>query len=122
MMERRIGPEGRDDVVTRTLRRMYAPPAEPSYWDSLEQRILARIEGNEDGWWQPFADWVRVGLVAAGIAAILATAGLWRASETEALVAAETILNTPRELPQQIATGTTGLTAREAALRYVLEP
>ncbi len=122
MMERRIGPDGRDDIVTRTLRRMYAPPVDVGYWDSLEARIMARVGAAEDVWWQPYGEWVRGGLIAAGIAALLAGGGLALASNAEAHVAANTILETPRELPQQIATGTTGLSAHEATLRYVLEP
>ncbi|MDQ6828314.1 MAG: hypothetical protein M3081_05555 [Gemmatimonadota bacterium] len=122
MTERRIGPDGRDDILTHTLRRIYAPPTDPGYWDGLDARIMARLGAPEDAWWQPYGEWVRGGLIAAGVAGLLAGAGLARASNTEAHVAAATILETPRELPQQIATGTTGLSAHEATLRYVLEP
>src|SRR5690606_19879772 len=43
----------RDDEVTNHLRAIVAPPADPSYWERLEQRIMARLErGQDEGrWW-----------------------------------------------------------------------
>lgn len=120
--ESRIGPAGRDDDVTRALRDIYAPPAEPGYWDRLEARVLARIAAEADTWWSPFGGWVRVGIVAAGIAAVAIGAALTRARQVEAHVAYERIVETPRTLGEQIATETSGLPVREATLRYVLEP
>ncbi len=121
MTDARIGPNGREDELTSGLRGIYAAPAEPRYWAELEARIMARIAG-DDAWWLPFGDWVRVGLVAAGIAGMVAVAGLVRARQDETRVAVETIVDTPRELPQQMATGTTGLSVPEATLRYVIQP
>ena len=50
----RIGPEGRDDAVTRALRELYASPDDPAFWDRLEARILASVAAEGDGWWAPY--------------------------------------------------------------------
>jgi hypothetical protein len=84
-MEQR-GPElVRDDDLTRALAAIYAAPPEAAYWTALEQRILARIEagGGEDEWWSVPEKWLRVGLVAAGIAVIVAGSLLLR-TQTQA--------------------------------------
>ena len=70
-IEHRIGPEGRDDDVTRELRRLYAAPADDAYWQGLQERILASLTGRPaataDGWWVALERWSRVGaLVAPG--------------------------------------------------------
>lgn len=121
-LEPRIGPQGRDDDVTRALRELYAAPSDPGYWDRLEARVLARIAADADAWWSPFGGWGRLGVIAAGIAALAVGAALSRARQVEARVAYEHIVETPRTLGEQIATATTGLPPREATLRYVLEP
>jgi hypothetical protein len=118
---RRIGPNGREDPVTGTLRELYAAPADPAYWQALEAKILSRI-AQADAWWQPYTEWVRVGLIAAGLSALLAGLALVRSREAEARMAYETIIETPRTLPQQLATETSPLPAREATLRYVISP
>ena len=120
--EPRIGPSGRDDEVTRFLRERYAAPADPSYWEGLESRIVARLLAEGDVWWAPYARWTRAGLVAAGLAAVLAGLALARSREAEARLAYETVVETPRALPAQIATGTGELSPREATLRYVITP
>jgi hypothetical protein len=75
----------RDDDLTRVLAAIYAAPPEAAYWTALEQRILARIEagGGEDEWWSVPEKWLRVGLVAAGIAVIVAGSLLLR-TQTQA--------------------------------------
>ena len=42
-----------DTELTRALRDLYAPPADPQYWDSLEARILAHVATREEVtmWW-----------------------------------------------------------------------
>ncbi|HJU65792.1 MAG TPA: hypothetical protein VJ596_08955 [Gemmatimonadaceae bacterium] len=117
----RIGPNGREDPVTAELRELYAPPADADYWRTLEARILARIAHAEE-WWQPYGEWVRVGLLAAGLSALLAGLALVRSREAEARMAYETIIETPRTLPHQLATETSPLPASEATLRYVISP
>ena len=39
--EPRIGPDGRDDDLTRTLRQIYAAPVEEGYWSTLAQRVMS---------------------------------------------------------------------------------
>lgn len=118
----RIGPEGRDDAVTRTLREVYASPDDPAFWDALEARILARIAAEGDAWWLPFQDWIRTGVVAAAIlvaAVALTLAQLRTETRREAL---QTVIETPRTLAHQMATETSTLPDREATLRLVTAP
>jgi hypothetical protein len=118
----RIGPEGRDDTVTRALREVYAAPDDPVFWDALEARILTRVAAEGDGWWLPFQEWMRTGLVAAGIlvaAAALTLAQLRTDSRREAM---QSVIETPRTLAHQMATETTPLPDREATLRLVTAP
>ena len=122
MDDLRIGPTGREDELTRALRAEYARPEERGYWEALEARIMARIDREGDAWWQPFGDWVRVGLVAAAVAVVAAGLALVRSRDAEARVAYQQVVDTPRELSAQIATETTGLPDREATLRYVIAP
>ena len=84
-MEQR-GPElVRDDDLTRSLAAIYAAPQEDTYWTALEQRILARLTAGEgtDEWWSVPDKWLRVGLVAAGIAVVVAGSLLLR-TQTQA--------------------------------------
>lgn len=118
----RIGPHGRDDDVTRTLRDIYASPDDPAFWDALEARILARVAAEGDAWWLPFQEWMRAGLVAAGIivaAAALTLAQLHTDSRREAM---QSVIETPRTLAHQMATETSPLPDREATLRLVTSP
>jgi hypothetical protein len=118
----RIGPDGRDDDVTRALREIYSTPDDPAFWDALEAKIMARITAEGDAWWLPFQEWVRTGLVAAGIlvaAAALTLAQLNAESRREAL---KTVIEQPRTLAHQMATETTPLPDREATLRLVTAP
>ena len=120
--EPRIGPEGRDDDLTRALRRMYALPDGASYWESLEQRIMARIAADAE-WWQPLAGWARVGLLAAAAALLVASIALTRTRAEEARMAFEAVIETPRTPSLQMATeGGTIQREREATLRYVIAP
>lgn len=120
--ESRIGPNGRDDDVTRVLRQVYAAPADPSYWESLEARIMARIRGDSDGWWMPLSGWGPVGLIAAGLALVFAGYTVTHTHEAEARLAYQMVMETPRSLPQQVAAASEGAPAREATLRFVISP
>lgn len=120
--EPRIDPEGRDDDLTRALRRLYAPPADASYWETLEQRILARIAADAE-WWQPLAGWARVSLLAAAAALVIASLALTRTRAEEARIAFEAVIETPRTPSLQMATEQgTVQREREATLRYVIAP
>ena len=130
----------REDELTRLLREEYGAPSDPSYWASLEAKTLAHVlgRGSADGtlavagasgaaavsdeWWEPFAGWVRGGLVAACAAVLVAAAALASTRSEEARLAYESVLETPLPLPSQIVASTPGLSAREATLRYVIGP
>ena len=122
--EPRIGPDGRDDDLTRALRQIYAAPAEEGYWSTLAQRIMSHIAGAVDAesWWSPLADWARVGIVAAAAAVIVAGLALTKSREAEARLAYDTIIETPRTAPLQIATEHGSGSVRDATLRYVISP
>lgn len=118
-----------DDIVD-AMRAVYAAPSTAGYWDSLESRIMARIDraGNsarEAGLYSVLARWATPGLVAAAL--LLAVVGaLWsRIDQTElrktyegftqpmladATPGAAELLNLPRD----------GSSRREATLSYVL--
>ncbi len=119
----RIGPDGRDDDLTRALRSMYEPPEGEAFWAALEGRIMARVDAAAQDWASPFAGWVRQGVLVAAVALLAITVGLlWSTSTNDAPVAYDTVIETPRTLSQQLATETTGLPASEAALRFVIGP
>ncbi|HEY9480134.1 MAG TPA: hypothetical protein VIP79_08580 [Gemmatimonadaceae bacterium] len=120
----RIGPNGREDDLTSALRRLYAPPADEGYWSDLAQRIMTRIANENEGdvWWQPFARLARVGVLAAGVALAVASIALTRDRATDARLAYEPIMDTPRAAPLQIAIEQDASSEREAMLRYVIAP
>ena len=119
-LEPRIGPHGRDDDLTRALRQLYAAPADEAYWSTLERRIMARIA--EEDWWLPLASWVHVGLIAAGVALTIASLTLIRSRQAEAQFAYQTVIETPRTAPLQMATESGTASERDAMLRYVISP
>ena len=122
MTDIRIGPEGRDDDLTRGLRAIYARPSDAAYWSALEARIMAHISGEVEGWWTPFRDWVRLGLVAAGIAGLAAGTVAVRSHNAQTGLAYRTVIETPRTLTAQIATRTGDQSTREATLQYLISP
>jgi hypothetical protein len=121
-LEPRIGPNGRDDDLTRALRRLYAAPTDEAYWNALARRIMTRIAEEGEGWWQPLAAWARFGVLAAGIALAVASVALSRSRAAEASLAYETVIETPRTAPLQIAIEQKPGSDREATLRYVISP
>jgi hypothetical protein len=78
----------RDPALTLQLRTMYRPPTDAAYWDGLEARIMDRVlRGDESprtsgvfasvgGWWEPFAQWTRVGGLVAAAALAFTVWGL----------------------------------------------
>ena len=90
------GPElVRDDDLTRELRAIYAAPADPAWWAGLEYRINARIDAAvaADEWWTVPDRWLRVGLIAAGFAVIVAGALIMRAQTQVTRMAYETVVD-----------------------------
>jgi hypothetical protein len=119
-----------DENLVNAIRSVYAAPGATGYWDSLESRIMARVESaasasRDMGWYSVLARWATPGLAAAAL--LLAVAGaLWSHIDqtelrntyegfTQPMVADATpgatqLLNLPRD----------GSSRREATLSYVL--
>ena len=105
----------RDPAVTLQLRTLLRPPADSAYWDGLEARIMDRVlaDGAAEsrrllattgsfavigGWWEPFAQWRRLGGLVASAALALTAWGIWHTSSDDdrlAYQAAVEALSTP---------------------------
>lgn len=102
-------PTGGDGELTPALRELYAAPAGEGYWDGLEAGILARIglEGAAPApapqWWQVLGSWSRLGLAAAGIAAIVAGVTALREREAELQESYEMVLEADPALSTPMA-------------------
>jgi len=121
-MEPRIGPEGRDDELTRALRESLAPAGGEAFWDGLERRILARITSSEeDIWWRQFARWRR-GLALAGAAAVVVAAFAAHHSNQVRSLAAYREIDAGTVAPVQVASETEREASRDVTLRYVVGP
>jgi hypothetical protein len=118
-------PDRLSDDVLRTLRAVYTPPADASYWDDLERRIVDRIKGAAPAeWWSVFEGWTRLGLIAAGIVAIITAAVASRARENDARIAYETAIEAPEgtlaEIERESIIGGAGATPEDQTLRFLL--
>lgn len=90
-----------DAELTNALRAIYAAPAEESYWDALEARILAHVaRGHESGvWWGELVEMVRPGLVAAAALILAASLAMVRSQQLEARSAYASVISpSPTEL------------------------
>jgi len=88
----------RDPALTLQLRSLLRPPADAAYWDGLEARIMDQILADAPGtattttgsfavmmgWWEPFAQWTRVGGLVAAAALTLTAWSLWQTSPADA--------------------------------------
>ncbi|MEO7964079.1 MAG: hypothetical protein ABIT38_09245 [Gemmatimonadaceae bacterium] len=117
--------DGRDwseDEAQSALRALYAPPADESYWRSMERRILAavRVEKPRE-WWSYFPGWVRLGMSVAAGTVIVASAAAWHAHEAQEQLAAQRLVGAPEELTilDPIGPDSTA-SARAATLRYLI--
>jgi hypothetical protein len=94
----------RDPALTLQLRALHRPPADAAYWDGLEQRIMARVQKDQpatatrattgsfaaiSGWWEPFAQWTRVGAAVAAAALALTAWGVWDSTARDERLAYE---------------------------------
>jgi anti-sigma-K factor RskA len=121
-LEPRIGPEGRDDELTRALRALHTPPGGEAFWELLERRVLARVASSEeDQWWRQLPRW-RSGLAIAGAAAIVIAAMAARHSSHEESLAAYREIEASRVAPVQVAAETEREASRDVTLRYVVGP
>ena len=108
--------DGADASVNALLRELYAPPADPAYWEGLEARVLARVRGGAEPaaeCWHVLDTCARAGPAAA----------LLQSRADEARVAYETVVVTTPALPLTMLARTSGRPAayeREATLHYVI--
>lgn len=88
-----LAEDGDADVVT-ALRSFYSAPDGPFYWAQLERRIMERIARVTafETWWSIPVQWVRVGVMAAGFALIVAGALVLRARAEERQMAYDSVL------------------------------
>lgn len=83
-----------DDELTRELQAIYAAPTGDAYWGLLEHRITAQLESADtDEWWSVPEVWLRVGMIAAGIAVIVAGSLLLRTQTQMARAEYETVID-----------------------------
>ena len=115
-----LTPHG-DERLTRALRSLYAPPAGAAYWDELESAIMSRVAGTSGAaaWWSAFAGWVPLGVIAAGLAALLAGFAMRSARTAEARVAYEAIVQTSPLVPDRAPVASPA-NEREATFRYLV--
>ena len=123
-IQRNTPPEWEDKEVTRVLRDLYtSPPPNASYWDTLESRIMARIAtaGEAPEWWGVFHGWIRVGLAAAALAAVLTGAALLRERERQERLAYEAVIESASVIPVAGPTIARGEgRSRDATLRSLI--
>jgi hypothetical protein len=115
------GPElVRDDDLTRELRAIYAAPSDASWWAGLEQRINARIDAAviADEWWTVPERWMRVGLIAAGFAVIVAGAMVVRSQMQVSRMAYQTVVDPASIDLLEVARGNK-MTEQQARLRIL---
>src|SRR5215208_2557351 len=116
------GPDDRDPEVTRLLRAAYEPPADSTYWQGLERRILARVAAAGAApaaeWWEAFAGWTRAGLIAAGLAGVVAAAAMFQTRAAAVRVAYEAVVETPPLLSGVQTMRTAGVADHGATRRY----
>lgn len=83
-----------DEELTRALRALYAEPDAVGYWTALEQRIMDRIAAGEplNTFWYVPVQWVRIGLVAAGFALIVAASLFLRSRAEQRQMAYDSVI------------------------------
>jgi hypothetical protein len=122
-LELHSSPDWADDNTLRTLRELHAPPGGEAYWSQLEARIMERVAGSAPAeWWSAFDGWVRIGLAAAAIVAVLVGAAMSRSNEVQARLAYEAVMENASGVPVAgpAALRGTSATSREATLKYVM--
>lgn len=109
-----------DAELMNALRALYAAPAEGSYWDALEARILAHVARGNEGvmWWGELADMVRPGLVAAAALILAATLAVARSHQVQARNAYASLISAPSTLEASSRGPSVG--DGDAAMHYLL--
>lgn len=116
------GRDWSDDEVQDALRAHYAPPGDDSYWASLERRILTRVRAESAReWWTYFPGWVRYGVAAAAVAALVVGIATWQTSIAQERIAYDEIIGPGSEVPILTESVTDrNRSQREQTLRYLL--
>jgi len=123
--------EALSEPLVRLVREAYLPPTtsadSASYWQGLEQRIMARATaagvGTDNQWWSVLGAWAQTGLIAA--AAIFAVAGVinQRVNASDSQFVYESVVQpaTPEILsaPKDLLSAPEGARS-DATLSYVL--
>ncbi len=109
-----------DAELTTALRTLYAAPADPSYWDALEARILAHVAQVRDAgvWWSELVDMTRPGLVAAAALILAATLAMARSHQLDARNAYGNVISPPGTL--EASTRGASLGDGDVAIHYLL--
>jgi hypothetical protein len=107
-----------DRRILRALAAEYQAPRDPAYWGSLEDKIMARVEGADDWLWA-FRTWGRAYLAAAALALIALGVTAWRERVTERQLAYETVVESRPALPVQLRERLVDGSQHDATLRYV---
>lgn len=105
----------------RALRALYAPPGGEAYWDGLESRIMVRVTSGAAEWWSFFDGWTRVGLLAAGLAGLIAGAVAYRSHTEAQRLAYEAVVETPESVRAEVDPSVVpgGTASGIATLRFV---
>lgn len=92
---RHLSADDGDAELTSALRELYAAPDGDGYWSALERRVMDRIAGGDslDAWWVVPTQWVRLGLIAAGFALIVAGSLFLRSSAEQRQMAVDSVLD-----------------------------
>lgn len=121
---RKIDGDALDPDLAADIRDLYLPPAvargDLSYWSSLEQRIMARVNDplflvslEPQRWWTVLEGWSRAGLVAAGIAVAVSAAMIQNQALDENSAVYEYVAATPA--PEAFRPSVDLVTQREVA-------
>ena len=110
-----------DTELTNALRALYAAPAEESYWDSLESRILARVARGDDtiSWWSELAEMARPGLAAAAALIVAASLALVHSRQLEVRSAYASVIS-PAPSAIESATRAASVGDGDAAIHFLI--
>lgn len=84
------------EPVLDAARRIYAAPADPGYWTSLEAKVMARLSAASAAparWWQVLSGWTQGGIIAAAVALAMVGALLLHAHREDMQTAYDAILH-----------------------------
>lgn len=110
----------RDDDLTRELAAIYAAPAGAAYWRALEERIVANVAADDgvDAWWAVPEKWLRMDLLAAGFALMVAGGLLLRTHTQVSHMVYESVVESTFDAPTLAAReDLADLTEQQAVLR-----